>query len=43
MTPTCDVDPTALEQLGLAQHVLLVLPVGEAHDDGLGAIHGARV
>ena len=40
---TCDVDPAALEQLGLAEHVLLVLPVGETHDAGLDTIHGARL
>ena len=40
---TCDVNPAPLEQLGLAQNVLLVLPVGEAHDAGLDAVHGARL
>ena len=43
MRPTCDVDPTPLEQLGLTQHVLLVLPVGEAHNARLDTVHGARL
>lgn len=40
---TCYVDPAALEQLGLPQHVLLVLPVCEAHDAGFDAVSCARV
>ena len=40
---TCDVYPASLEKLGLAQHILLVLPVGEAHDAGLDAVHGTRL
>ena len=42
-TETCDVNPASFEQLGLAQHVLLVFPVGEAHDARLDAVHGARL